>query len=87
MERTGCEGIIILWEFSFFHIVAMILRKSALMCNSCKQRIQNGIESVLLSDFNVSCVLYSVFNCLFVFIFSISVLFPDLLSLKICAKI
>lgn len=27
--------------------------------------MQNGLDSVLLSDFNVSCVLYSVFNCLY----------------------
>lgn len=46
-----------------------MLRTCALNQKWCKQRIQNDVDSVLLSDLNVSYVLYNVIKCLFGFIF------------------
>lgn len=58
----GDMGNNTLWEmFLSFTCVAKMLRKCALKCKWCEQRIQNGIDSILLSDFNVSRVLYIVF--------------------------
>lgn len=61
----------------------MMLRKCALKCNWYKGIVPSGIDSVLLSDFNVSCVLYSFFAGLLVFLLHLLSLFPVVLILKI----